>query len=345
MADGDSERRVQTTCLMILAAVALAVALYWLRSVMVPFVLAAFAAVSLAPLLDLQVRHLRLPRMVALFSTGLLGVILLCSLGLLVAASIGQLEKNSDRYRQRLEELTQKGTELLAVLPLEKLDIDQGEALSRLRKASADMAGNALVTTTSTIVNIFSQGTLVVLFLCFLIAGGVGQAGAARGLWADVESRIKSYLITKVLLSAATGLLVGLILFTLGVDLWLIFGLFAFLLNFIPTLGSIIATLLPRPMVLLNPDISALAGVLAIVLPATVQTVIGNILEPKMMGKSLQLHPIAILMALIVWGMLWGIIGMLLAVPMTAIVKILLERSEVTAPAARLLEGKLNSAA
>ena len=92
MADGDSERRVQTTCLMILAAAALAVALYWLRSVMVPFVLAAFAAVSLSPLLDLQVRHLRLPRMAALLTTGLFGLILLCALGLLIAASIGQLE-------------------------------------------------------------------------------------------------------------------------------------------------------------------------------------------------------------------------------------------------------------
>ena len=163
-------------------------------------------------------------------------------------------------------------------------------------------------------------------------------------MWADVETRIKQYLVTKILLSAATGLLVGLILLVLGVDLWLIFGLFAFLLNFIPTLGSIIATLLPLPIVMLDPNISSLVAVLAIALPATVQGVIGNVLEPKMMGQSLQLHPIAILMALIVWGMLWGIIGMLLAVPMTASVKIMLERSEVTAPAARLLEGKLSEA-
>ncbi len=90
MADGDSERRVQTTCLMILAAVALAVALYWLRSVMVPFVLAAFAAVSLSPLLDLQVRHLRLPRMAALLTTGLFGLILLCALAQVRQFSAGE---------------------------------------------------------------------------------------------------------------------------------------------------------------------------------------------------------------------------------------------------------------
>jgi AI-2 transport protein TqsA len=271
------------------------------------------------------------------------GVILLCVLGLLVAASIGQIEENSDRYQQRLEDLTRKGAETLAVLPLERLGIDQDEAFSRLRKASTDTVGSVLVTTTGTIMGVLSQGTLVLIFLCFLVAGGAGQAGAARGMWADVEIRIKQYLVTKILLSAATGLLVGLILLVLGIDLWLIFGLFAFLLNFIPTLGSIIATLLPLPIVVLNPDVTPLVGVLAIALPATVQMVIGNILEPKMMGKSLQLHPIAILMALIVWGMVWGIIGALLAVPMTAIVKIMLERSEVTAPAARLLEGKLRA--
>ena len=125
----------------------------------------------------------------------------------------------------------------------------------------------------------------------------------------------------------------------------MIFGLFAFLLNFIPTLGSIIATLLPLPIVVLNPDVSPLTGVLAIALPATVQLVIGNILEPRIMGKSLQLHPIAILMALIVWGMVWGIPGMFLAVPITAVLKIALSRITTTQPIAELLAGRFPRAA
>ena len=99
----------------------------------------------------------------------------------------------------------------------------------------------------------------------------------------------------------------------LGVDLALVFGLFAFLLNFIPNIGSVIATLLPLPVVMFNPEITPSTAALALTLPAAVQLTIGNFIEPKLMGTSLDLHPVSILMALVVWGTLWGIVGMLLA--------------------------------
>ena len=141
-----------------------------------------------------------------------------------------------------------------------------------------------------------------------------------------------------------TGFLVGLILYLLGVDLALVFGFLAFLLNFIPSIGSIIATLLPLPIILVSPDASWTIAVLAIALPGTVQLVIGNIITPKVLGDSLDLHPIVILMALIFWGVLWGIVGMLLATPMTAVLKILLERYELTRPVARVMAGRLGGA-
>jgi AI-2 transport protein TqsA len=163
------------------------------------------------------------------------------------------------------------------------------------------------------------------------------------GVWGQVEARIKRYIVTKLVVSAATGLLVGIILTVLRIDLALVFGLFAFLLNFIPSVGSIISTLLPLPVVLMSPEISPLAAVLAIALPAAVQFAIGNVIEPKVMGGSLDLHPITILLALIVWGMLWGVVGMLLATPLTAVMKILFERMELTAPVAELLAGRLDA--
>ena len=82
---------------------------------------------------------------------------------------------------------------------------------------------------------------------------------------------------------------------------------------------------------------------LAILLPGSVQMFIGNVIEPKMLGDSLDLHPITVLLSLIFWGMLWGIPGMLLAAPITAVLKILSENLEITAPVARLLSGKLGA--
>ena len=160
------------------------------------------------------------------------------------------------------------------------------------------------------------------------------------GIPAQDMMRVKRYLMTQAAVSAATGILVGTVLALLGVDLALVFGLFAFLLNFIPSVGSIIATLLPLPVVLFSPDVTTLTAVLAIAIPGSIQLTIVIIITPKVMGDSLDLHPVVILLALILWGTIWGIVGMLLATPITAVMKILFERLEVTRPLAGALAGR-----
>ena len=82
--------------------------------------------------------------------------------------------------------------------------------------------------------------------------------------------------------------------------------------------------------------------VLIIILPAIIHIIIGNIIEPKIFGQAFNLHPVTIIVALISWGLVWGITGMLLAVPLTAIIKMLFEQSDTTKPIALLLSGKLH---
>ena len=203
--------------------------------------------------------------------------------------------------------------------------------------------GLLLVGTTNAILGLLSQSLLVLVFLIFLLVGGTARSTPSGGILGEVEIRIQRYLMTKAIVSAATGVLVGGILSILGIDLALVFGLFAFLLNFIPSVGSTVSTLLPLPIVLVSPDISGTTAVLAIVIPGMVQFLIGSVIEPKIMGGSLDLHPVAILLSLILWGMIWGIVGMLLATPITSVMKILLEKMEVTAPVAELLAGRLDA--
>ncbi len=119
------------------------------------------------------------------------------------------------------------------------------------------------------------------------------------------------------------------------------FGLFAFLLNFIPNIGSAIAVFLPLPVVLMSPDVSGTTALLAIGIPAIIQFCVGSVLGPKVLGDALDLHPVVILMALIFWGTLWGIIGMLLATPMTASLKILFSRVESTRMISEIMAGRL----
>ena len=124
-------------------------------------------------------------------------------------------------------------------------------------------------------------------------------------------------------------------------ELAFIFGTLTFILNFIPVIGSVIAVLLPLPIAVLQfPELTQI--LIIILLPSVVHIIIGNILEPKIFGEAFGLHPITIILSLIFWGMIWGIIGVLLAAPITAIIKITFERFETTKQIARLLEGKIH---
>jgi len=186
----------------------------------------------------------------------------------------------------------------------------------------------------NSLAGLLSSGLLVIVFLVFLLTGTSHGNPVA-----DEENRIKRYLATKSVISGVTGLLVGGTLSVLGVELALVFGVFAFLLNFIPSLGSIIATLLPLPFVMFG-DYSIGVQIAAIAIPGAIQFVVGNLIDPKIVGKSMGLHPVAVLLALIFWGMIWGPVGALLAAPLTAVIGAVLDRSETTRPIAQALAGR-----
>ncbi|MCE2390630.1 MAG: AI-2E family transporter [Proteobacteria bacterium] len=332
------EQRIQTVSLLLLSAVATAVALYWLKPLMIPFVLAVFVALGLAAAADAQVRYLRLPRAVAFATTLLLALLASGLVAGLIAASVGQLVDNAETYQARLTDLLQR---ISAALPLERLGLSPEDAAEPLAALPVGSIGTLLALTANTILDLLSRSFLVLIFVVYLLLGLGSRGAGGSGVWREIEVRVERYLAVKLAVSLATGVLVGSVLGALGVELALVFGLFAFLLNFIPSVGSVIATLLPLPVVIASPDIGPATAVLAIVLPGAVQVGIGNFLEPRIMGDSLDLHPLVILMALIFWGMLWGIAGMLLATPITAVLKILLGRLEITRPLSDLLGGRV----
>lgn len=336
MSVSQQEQRLQTVCLLILTTLAVALALYWLRSAMIPFVLAIFFYFALAPVIDLQVRYLRINSSLAVAATLVLGFVLLTSLAGLVSASVSQLTANAAAYQRQMEAIPIYVTSWLI-----SHGIRPPGAFNPATFVNPGTVGGMLLSTTNAVVAVLSQGTLVMIFLCFLLAGRTVSPEPSPGVWDEIEFNIKRYVVTKFATSAATGILVWLTLSLLGVDLALVFGLFAFLFNFIPTIGSVIATFLPLPVVLFNPELTATTATLAIAIPAAIQFTIGNLVEPKLMGSSLDLHPIAILLALVVWGTLWGFVGMLLATPITAVMKILVEKLDLTAPMGALMAGRI----
>lgn len=333
---GASEGRVQSICLLVLAVVAAGFGLRWLAPVLVPFALALFISVGLGLGVEFLVTRLRTPRTPAVFIVLALGLLLLGGVGSLIAASVRQLAADAPVYAAQLEQLSGRFD---ALWPGDT-GIARGELAAEFWKLAAGSIGGLLADTAGSILGILSQSLLVLIFVIFLTLGGESGGRSGAGSLPEVRHRVERYLVAKAMISAMTGTLVGVILALLGIPLALSFGVLAFLLNFIPNVGSIVATLLPLPVVIVSPEVTPGAAALAIALPTLVQVVMGNVIEPRMLGDALDLHPVTILLSLILWGMLWGVVGMLLATPISAVLKIFLERFAGGRPFAELLAGR-----
>ena len=202
----------------------------------------------------------------------------------------------------------------------------------------------------------FARGLLLVLLyvLFFLIEqGAFGRKMAALGLPLQETNRLsvvlnkvndamRTYLGVKTFTSMLTAVLCWIIFYFVGVDYALFWAFLVFLFNYVPTIGSITATLLPAFLALVQ--FEGLTPFLVIVIGVTaIQLLVGNILEPRLMGETLNISPLVVVLALILWSMLWGIIGMLLSVPITVAIIIVCAQFDTTRPVAVLLskDGKV----
>jgi AI-2 transport protein TqsA len=226
----------------------------------------------------------------------------------------------------------------LAELNAHRIQVDQARISAELESRLPQLITDAV----GTVSTVLSSCFLIMIFVVFLLIGRNPHKRRAD-IYSEIEATIRGYITTKTLISAATGLLVGLILWTLGLRMAVLFGLLAFLLNFIPNIGSIIATLLPLPVALAQFD-DPWHVVAAVGIPGTIHIMVGNFIEPRLMGRGLELHPVTVLLALAFWGLLWGVVGMVLAVPMAATLRIVLSRFATTRSLGDLLAGRLPGA-
>ncbi len=206
---------------------------------------------------------------------------------------------------------------------------------------------DAANTTLRGLANILSSTLIVLLITTFILLEATYFRRKLRRAFADptVEQRVatilaelRRYLGVKTAISAGTGVLVGVWVAILGVDFAPLWGLVAFALNYIPNLGSIIAAGPPVLLALIQEGVG-LATLVAIGY-LVVNVVIGNFIEPALMGRRLGLSVLVVFLSLIFWGWVWGPVGMLLSVPLTMIIKIMLENTDDLRWAATLLEGK-----
>lgn len=340
-----SPTKLQTASLVTLTVILIGFALHWLRPVLVPLVIAVAVSYVFIPILDLLTSNLKFPKSVAVLVTLAFGSSVFGFLLWLVVSSVRQItsKHNMKLYEKAVNNLFVKTNSFFERL------VHKGGLVENAVDAVQDLPAGEMVLGLGNeilkmLIELSELGFLVLIFTIYIL-----QAYKAKttnqprvGQMAVIESRIKKYLFIKTCLSILMGLSAGLILLLLGVKYVGLVILLNFLFNYIPNVGPTIATLVPIPFMILA-EFNWFPIVMAIILPTVAHLVIGLIIEPNLMGNQLELHPITVMLGLIFWGMLWGLPGMFMSAPLTALCRICFESVDFTAPVARLLAGDLGS--
>ncbi|MCZ2340514.1 MAG: AI-2E family transporter [Bacteroidales bacterium] len=339
-----------TTTLRSVASVVIILAGSWyllsqLDVVLRPLLLAVFLAYVWLPYYN-RLRQ-RLPSAVAVALLAGVTTLVLTGLALAVYGSLSALALEEPLLKARALDLLRLGTETVNYYLPGALGGTDG-------RNSEEMAAEQITQSVMWLVNLAALGLLEALtaglYLLFLLlesgrfpnrvraAYPAEQAEQILHMFGRINSAIISYLKAKVLSSLVLAVPVGVVLSVCGVRFALLWVVLTFVCNFIPYIGSVIAYSFPVGFALLQLDIGIGSAIVAVALLAC-HIGSASVVEPMILGRAVGLSPLVILAALSVWGLLWGLPGMFLAVPLTVVVVIVLDHLEVTRPVARLLGG------
>ena len=337
--------KLQRLVLAMIAIFLIFYVLYIGQTLLLPLVIAGAVAYLISILshtiLLLKIGSFRVPTPLAML---LAIAVILAGLTLivqLITVNITSVVRIAPEYQHNLEAWIVKGYTAFGVEDAPNLN----EVLSRIdfREYLQNFGG--------TVRSLVSSTGIIFVYLIFVLLEQRTFQSKIKALVRDpdrqedafdllgkIGSDIRSYIGIKVITSAVTGTLSYIVLRIVGVDFASFWAVLIFLLNFIPTIGSIIATAFPSLLTLVQFDTLGPFIVIASVLTA-LQFTIGSILEPRLMGNRLNLSPIVILLSLGLWGSIWGIPGMFLCVPFTVIIMIVCSYFPATRPLAILLSG------
>lgn len=318
--------------LVIIAAIVIIVmGIIQAQSVLVLLLIAVFLAVLGTPAV-LWLKGKRVPNAVAVLIVvlGMIAVLLLA--GALVGASLSSFTDSLPAYQSRLQEQIRAAKELLASKGIKVTD----RILDDYLNPSAIMSFTA--TLLSGLSSALSSIVLILLTVLFILLEVSTFSAKLRASPGDPErflprftkfvEDIQRYVIIKSLISLTTGILVGIWMTILGVEFPILWGFLAFLLNYVPNLGVIIAAIPAVLFALIQ--LGPLQAVLVAVGYLAINFIIGTAIEPRIVGRGVGLSTLVVFLSLIFWGNMLGLIGAVLCVPITMTLKFVLENNEET---------------
>jgi len=298
-------------------------------SIVVPFLLSLFIAIILSPSYNFF-KLKGFPDILALVIVMGVFLLILTFIAKLIGTSVHDFSANIDTYSSKL---------LLYYQSISKLAEDFGLEIP-VSEITAMFDTKQVMRFFTSMINglssVFTNGFVVILTVVFMLLESrnfiykIHYAVSTQAMTHinKIFSQIKSYMVIKALISMFTGFVVWLFLSYVGTDYAFLWGVLAFLFNFIPNIGSIIAAV---PAVLITlVQLGGLSALFVAIFYLVINVTIGSILEPKVMGKGLGLSTLVVFLSLIFWGWLLGIVGMLLSIPLTIMAKIIFDANENT---------------
>ena len=334
----EPEEKSRSAITIAVSVIAFVVVIYGMqaaRVILVPLLVAVFVAILCAPVMKYLERQ-RVPTGLAVAMVVILIVGIMVLAGSFVGGSIGAFNERLPFYQERLNE------RLTDIAALFGQQITVGRLIESVQPGSAmGFAANLLNSLQGLLANFFLIMFTVIFILLESSTLPAKMQLMMRNSRSDTEyfrkftESLQRYLGIKTLTSLATGLAVGVLTGIFGLDFPVLWGLLAFLLNYVPSIGSLIAAI-PAVFIALI-QLSLLQALMIGLGYFVINISIGGVIEPRVMGRGLGLSTLIVFLSLVFWGWIFGPVGMILSVPLTMTAKIALESSEKTALIAALL--------
>jgi AI-2 transport protein TqsA len=296
-----------------------------------PLLLSVFIAIIAAPAVGFLMRH-RVPDTMAVVLVILLVIAALVGVGVVIGSSIAGFSQDLPRYESML---TDQSNSLIDWLRSQGVKVPEGGVSTMVDAGRLfELLGGLL----SSIAGMLSDGLLILFTVLFILleastfsvkyAAMVGNDITASESRQKFLKTVKNYFMMKTGISLAAGVAVGVFLWILGVGYPVLWGLLAFLLNFVPTIGPLIALLPPAFLALVDSGPSR--AVVVVIGMVIINTISGNVLEPRLLGKGLGLSPLVVFLSLVIWGWILGPVGMVLSIPLTVTLKVAMDSNPDT---------------
>jgi AI-2 transport protein TqsA len=300
------------------------------RPILVPFALALFFSFAVSPALDFLVRR-KVPKAVALVIILILSFTVLYLVGTVFYSGGKSLAEELPSYTEMVRGFLAK---IDTLVPDPRLKVGLTEWIQGFNIGSA---GTFLLSKLGPFFSFMSGLLLVFVFMTFILArrgrmaGKVdeafqpGQASAVSRTVVRIDCEVQKYLAAKTLTNLLIGILVASVLALFGVRFALVFGVLSVLFNYVPTLGAVVSVALPVLLALFLEGGLTLKVLFVLILLVAIHAVLHRVLERRLLAKELSLSPLLVLFSLFFWAWLWGIPGMILAVPILTATRILFE--------------------